>query len=117
MEPFKMTKERQDYEQQALLFKPEDWGMKRSHKDTEFMFLNMGPNHPSAHGAFRIALQLDGEVLVDCVPDIGYHHRGAEKMAERQSRRAPRLKCVPGNRPKLTKAQRKIVRESRRANR
>ena len=34
------------------------------------MFLNLGPNHPSAHGAFRIILQLDGEEVKDCVPDI-----------------------------------------------
>jgi NADH-quinone oxidoreductase subunit C/D len=84
-DPFQLTALRQDSEQEALLFKPEEWGMKRGTKDEDFMFLNLGPNHPSAHGAFRIVLQLDGEEIVDCVPDIGYHHRGAEKMAERQS--------------------------------
>jgi len=85
MEPYSLSAERQTTEQEALRFKPEEWGMSRESKNSEFMFLNLGPNHPSVHGVFRIALQLDGEILVDAVPDIGYHHRGAEKMGERQS--------------------------------
>ncbi|MFK8046858.1 MAG: NADH-quinone oxidoreductase subunit C/D [Halioglobus sp.] len=85
MEPFSLDAEKQDQEQEALMFRPEDWGMACSTPNTEFMFLNLGPNHPSVHGVFRIALQLDGEVVVDSVPDIGYHHRGAEKMGERQT--------------------------------
>ncbi len=84
-DPFELTKAKQDLEMEALTFKPEDWGMKRSTENEDFMVLNLGPNHPSSHGAFRIVLQLDGEEIVDCVPDIGYHHRGAEKMGERQS--------------------------------
>lgn len=84
-DPFQLTALRQDQEQEALRFNPEEWGMKKGNDESDFMFLNLGPNHPSAHGAFRIVLQLDGEEIVDCVPDIGYHHRGAEKMAERQT--------------------------------
>ncbi len=84
-DPYTLTLEGQRTEQDALRFEPEAWGMQRERDGAEFMFLNLGPNHPSAHGAFRIVLQLDGEEIVDCVPDIGYHHRGAEKMAERQS--------------------------------
>ncbi|ATJ81109.1 NADH-quinone oxidoreductase subunit C/D [Halomonas beimenensis] len=83
--PYTLTVEGQRHEQEALRFEPEAWGMAREREGAEFMFLNLGPNHPSAHGAFRIVLQLDGEEIVDCVPDIGYHHRGAEKMAERQT--------------------------------
>lgn len=85
MEPFSLDEEKTDIEQEALRFDPSKWGMQRERDGNEFMFLNLGPNHPSVHGVFRIALQLDGEEIVDAVPDIGYHHRGAEKMGERQS--------------------------------
>ncbi len=84
-DPFALDDARMDREHEALKFKPEEWGMEKAHDGTEFMFLNLGPNHPSVHGVFRIVLQLDGEVIVDAVPDIGYHHRGAEKMGERQT--------------------------------
>jgi NADH-quinone oxidoreductase subunit C/D len=85
MGPFTLPEDRQLAEQQALEFKPEDWGMKRAGEDTEFMFLNIGPQHPGTHGILRLIVQLDGEEIVEAVCDIGFHHRGAEKMAERQT--------------------------------
>jgi len=48
----------------------------------EKMVLNMGPSHPSTHGVLRIILELDGEIITKAVPDVGYLHRGDEKIAE-----------------------------------
>lgn len=44
--------------------------------------LNMGPQHPATHGVLRLLLRLDGETVVKCVPEVGYLHRGMEKIAE-----------------------------------
>jgi NADH-quinone oxidoreductase subunit D len=46
------------------------------------MTLNMGPQHPSTHGVLRLQLQLDGETILSCAPDIGYLHTGIEKEFE-----------------------------------
>ncbi|MCC6986185.1 MAG: NADH-quinone oxidoreductase subunit D [Anaerolineales bacterium] len=48
----------------------------------ETMLLNMGPQHPSTHGVLRLLLELDGEIVVNCIPDIGYLHTGVEKNME-----------------------------------
>jgi NADH-quinone oxidoreductase subunit D len=49
---------------------------------TEEMILNMGPQHPSTHGVLRLELVVDGEIIVDAIPHIGYLHRCFEKHAE-----------------------------------
>src|SRR6187549_457663 len=48
----------------------------------EKMVLNMGPSHPATHGVLRLVLELDGEIITKATPDIGYLHRGDEKIAE-----------------------------------
>ncbi|MEW6716830.1 MAG: NADH dehydrogenase (quinone) subunit D [Chloroflexota bacterium] len=48
----------------------------------ETMLLNMGPQHPSTHGVLRLLLELDGETVVNCIPDIGFLHTGVEKSME-----------------------------------
>ena len=48
----------------------------------ELMALNMGPSHPSTHGVLRLLVEMDGETITRAIPDLGYLHRGDEKIAE-----------------------------------
>jgi hypothetical protein len=48
----------------------------------DLMVLNLGPQHPSTHGVFRVKLYLDGEIIIKAVPYAGYLHRGVEKLCE-----------------------------------
>lgn len=52
---------------------------------TEEMLLNVGPQHPSTHGVFRLILKIDGETIKEAKPVIGYLHRGTEKAGRRPS--------------------------------
>ena len=56
-------------------------------KKTQFreLTVNMGPQHPATHGVLRLVLDLDGETIVGCRPDIGYLHRGIEKLGEQRT--------------------------------
>ena len=60
-------------------------------KRTETMLLNLGPSHPSTHGVLRVLLELDGELILRADPDIGYLHRGIEKMCENRTYH----RCLP----------------------
>ena len=59
--------------------------------DDNLMELNMGPQHPSTHGVLRLVLELDGEIIKECRPDIGFLHTGFEKDFERHSYQ----QCIP----------------------
>ena len=51
--------------------------------EADLMVLNLGPQHPSTHGVFRVKLILDGEIIIKAVPYAGYLHRGVEKLCEK----------------------------------
>ncbi|MBI5303014.1 MAG: NADH dehydrogenase (quinone) subunit D [Chloroflexi bacterium] len=62
-----------------------------SAEDSDTLLINMGPHHPSTHGVLRVALEVDGERIVNALPDIGYLHTGIEKTAENKTY----LKAIP----------------------
>ncbi len=57
----------------------------KSNFKTEEYFINMGPQHPATHGVLRLILTIDGEIIRNIEPDLGYIHRSIEKMCERDS--------------------------------
>lgn len=67
---------------EALKVNKSEEGQEKTFR-TEEMVLNMGPQHPSTHGVLRFIVYTDGEVMRKAVPDIGYLHRGIEKIAEK----------------------------------
>lgn len=83
--PFRMDSRRALELQEMMAFRPEEWGLDELASDPEVMFVNVGPQHGGTHGVIRIVVGLRDEEIVACVVDIGYHHRGQEKLGERQT--------------------------------
>ena len=76
--PVVMDGEISEKDKQPFRADPEMSGSRRR----EELLLNMGPQHPSTHGVLRVVLELDGERIVKATPDLGYLHRGVEKLCE-----------------------------------
>jgi NADH dehydrogenase I D subunit len=81
MPPYQLPEAR--YRSIMESYRAEDY--REAATDDEEMILNIGPTHPGTHGLLRLVVRLAGEEIRDVRPDIGFHHRGAEKMAERQT--------------------------------
>ena len=62
--------------------KPSGGDATRLDLNTEVVTVNMGPQHPATHGVLRVVLTLDGEVVLSAQPQVGYLHRGIEKISE-----------------------------------
>src|SRR5258708_14613812 len=75
----------------ALGLSPENDAVELVQIGDETMELNMGPQHPSTHGVLRLVLDLDGEVVKECRPDIGFLHTGFEKSFESHTYQ----QCIP----------------------
>jgi NADH-quinone oxidoreductase subunit D len=76
---------------QAVGAQPEDDSVELVQIGENTMELNMGPQHPSTHGVLRLVLDIDGEIIKDCRPDIGFLHTGFEKSFESHTYQ----QCIP----------------------
>ena len=78
------AKRAEEYPSSQILkaLEDEDTSVLREDPLESEMVLNMGPQHPATHGVLRILLRLDGETIIKAVPELGYLHRGYEKLAE-----------------------------------
>ena len=80
-DPENWTSEEEDLLYAGLLADPEH----KQDIDTDLVVVNLGPQHPSTHGVFRMAVKLDGETIVALKPVMGYLHRNHEKIGERNT--------------------------------